>query len=139
MRALLLTAGIIAAWAATSATAEAAQPRYYAGHGNPSQSAAYGRYSHRPYYGAGVRYQNAAQYGNYSGYGKYGGYHRQPDVSFYSTFSDWGRQNSHGHDHWHDTSHYDYHPGGYVPHYDHFDYVPGHYDYHREGHWDHHH
>jgi hypothetical protein len=38
---------------------------------------------------------------------------------------------------WHDTSHYDYHPGGFVRHYDHYDYVPGHYDYHRTGHWDH--
>ncbi|TWU29431.1 hypothetical protein [Bythopirellula polymerisocia] len=38
---------------------------------------------------------------------------------------------------YHDTSHYDYHPGGYVRHYNHFDYVPGHYDYHQTGHWDH--
>jgi hypothetical protein len=25
-----------------------------------------------------------------------------------------------------------------VPHYDHYDYVPGHWDWHHEGHWDHH-
>lgn len=37
---------------------------------------------------------------------------------------------------WHDTSHYDYHPGGYAPHRNHYDYVPGHYDYHQTGHWD---
>ncbi len=37
---------------------------------------------------------------------------------------------------WHDTSHYDYHPGGYVRHRNHYHYVPGHYDYHRTGHWD---
>jgi hypothetical protein len=40
---------------------------------------------------------------------------------------------------WHDTSHYDYHPGEYVPHRNHYHYVPGHYDLHREGHWDAHH
>jgi hypothetical protein len=39
---------------------------------------------------------------------------------------------------WHNTSHYDYHPGGYQRHYNHYDYVPGHYDYHRTGHWDRH-
>lgn len=38
---------------------------------------------------------------------------------------------------WHDTSHYDYHPGEFVRHRDHFDYVPGHYDFHETGHWDH--
>jgi hypothetical protein len=36
---------------------------------------------------------------------------------------------------WHDTTHVDYHPGGFVPHYDHFDYVPGHYHIHHTGHW----
>ena len=36
---------------------------------------------------------------------------------------------------YHDTSHYDYHPGHYVRHRGHYDYVPGHYDYHRTGHW----
>ena len=37
---------------------------------------------------------------------------------------------------WHDTSHYDYHPGSFRRHRGHFDYVPGHYDYHRSGHFD---
>ncbi len=37
---------------------------------------------------------------------------------------------------WHDTSHYDYHPGEYVRHGNHYDYIPGHWDYHRTGHWD---
>ena len=37
---------------------------------------------------------------------------------------------------WHDTSHYDWHPGGFVPHGNHYHYVPGHYDLHRTGHWD---
>jgi hypothetical protein len=44
----------------------------------------------------------------------------------------------HGHHRWHDTSHWDYYPGGYVRHYDHYDYVPPHWDWHQEGHWDHH-
>ncbi len=39
---------------------------------------------------------------------------------------------------WHDTSHYDYHPGRYVRHRNHFHYEPGHYDLHETGHWDHH-
>jgi hypothetical protein len=43
-----------------------------------------------------------------------------------------------GHAHWHDTTHLDYHPGEFVPHYDHYHYVPGHFDVHRTGHWDHH-
>ncbi len=40
---------------------------------------------------------------------------------------------------WHDTSHWDYHPGQYVPHGNHFDYQPGHYDFHQQGHVDHNH
>ncbi len=40
------------------------------------------------------------------------------------------------HQTWHDTSHYDYHPGGLQRHGNHFHYVPGHYDLHRTGHWD---
>lgn len=62
----------------------------------------------------------------YGGYGSYYGGH------------------GHGYGHggyggsvWHDTSHYDYHPGSYVRHYDHYHYVPGHYHWHNDGHWDH--
>lgn len=33
------------------------------------------------------------------------------------------------------SGHYDYHPGGYVPHRGHYDYVPSHYDYHRGSHY----
>lgn len=36
---------------------------------------------------------------------------------------------------WHDTSHYDYHPGSFQRHRNHYHYVPGHYDYHRQGHY----
>lgn len=51
-------------------------------------------------------------YGGYSsGYGGYGYYPR-----------------------WHDTSHFDYHPGYVRPHRGHYHYVPSHYDYHRSGH-----
>ena len=39
---------------------------------------------------------------------------------------------------WHDTSHWDYHPGEFVRHGNHYDYIPGHYDWHQEGHWDRH-
>lgn len=40
---------------------------------------------------------------------------------------------------WHDTTHLDWHPGGYVRHGNHYDYIPGHYDVHHDGHWDYHH
>jgi hypothetical protein len=60
--------------------------------------------------------------GGYSHGGRYGGYHSYR-----------------GHRDWHDTSHYDYRPGGYQRHYDHYDYVPGHYDFHPQGHYDYHH
>ncbi len=37
---------------------------------------------------------------------------------------------------YHDTSHYDYHPGYVLPHGNHLDVVPGHYHFHRDGHYD---
>lgn len=43
-----------------------------------------------------------------------------------------------GHYHWHDTSHYHYHPGNFWRHGNHYHYEPGHYHLHRSGHWDHH-
>ena len=43
-----------------------------------------------------------------------------------------------GHFDWHNTSHYDYHPGQYVRHGNHLDYQPAHYDWHPEGHYDFH-
>ena len=36
---------------------------------------------------------------------------------------------------YHNTSHYDYHPGGFQQHGNHFHYVPGHYDFHQTGHY----
>jgi hypothetical protein len=66
----------------------------------------------------------------YGGYGSFRGRYRSYNVrpQYY------GRH----HAHWHDTSHYDYHPGGFYRHRNHFHYQPGHYDYHQTGHWDHH-
>ncbi len=40
---------------------------------------------------------------------------------------------------WHDTSHWDYIPGRYVPHGNHLDYIPGRRVWHRSGHVDHNH
>lgn len=69
-------------------------------------------------------------YGNYGGYGGYrGGYRSCNQRPYY-----YGRR----HSYWHDTSHYDYHPGGFTRHRNHYHYQPGHYDYHQSGHWDHH-
>ncbi len=42
------------------------------------------------------------------------------------------------HAHWHNTSHYDYHPAQIVPHGNHFHVQPGHYDRHQTGHFDYH-
>lgn len=70
------------------------------------------------------------------GHGRHRSYYR--GAGFHGGHGGWGHGWSGGHS-WHDTSHFDYHPGGYVPHYDHVDYVPGHWDYHQQGHWDHHH
>ncbi len=53
--------------------------------------------------------------------------------SYYGGFTPY----SHRHRIWHDTSHYDYHPGGFERHRNHYHYVPGHYDFHQTGHWDH--
>jgi hypothetical protein len=38
---------------------------------------------------------------------------------------------------WHNTTHWDYHPGYYQRHFNHYHYVPGHFDLHRSGHFDH--
>jgi hypothetical protein len=85
---------------------------------------------------AGVHFDIGQPHGGYR-YGGYGcgyggGYGYSPRS--YSGYRGYG----YGHDHWHDTSHYDYHRGGYERHYNHYHYVPGHYDFHQEGHWDHH-
>ena len=40
------------------------------------------------------------------------------------------------HMHWHDTSHFDYHPGYIIDHGSHNHVVPGHYHLHNTGHYD---
>ena len=71
--------------------------------------------------GLGVGVETAEAGG--CGYGGYGGY----GYSAYSPVINHGW--------YHNTGHFDYHPGGFVPHGNHFDYVPGHYDWHNTGHW----
>lgn len=77
---------------------------------------------------AGVRFN--VQFG--SGYGGYYGNRNCYNRPYY-----YGRR----HSFWHDTSHYDYRPGGFYRHGNHFHYQPGRYNFHRTGHWDtiHHH
>ncbi len=53
----------------------------------------------------------------YGGHGVYGGYGYTPHV-------------------YHNTSHWDYHPGQFVRHRNHYHYQPGHYDFHQTGHYD---
>jgi hypothetical protein len=60
----------------------------------------------------------------------YYGHHRRVAYGFYGGDCYRGSR-------WHDTSHYDYHPGEFVRHRNHYHYVPGHWDYHETGHWDH--
>ncbi len=66
----------------------------------------------------------------YGGYG-YGGYSYGAGAYNYGFV---GRP----HYHWHDTSHWDYHPTRIVPHGNHFHVQPGHFHYHNTGHWDRH-
>src|SRR5262245_15519223 len=90
----------------------------------PAEARDYGLHISGPGYHYDFRSPNyrTSYYGGYSGAG-YGSYYD-------SCYGGGGSV-------WHDTGHYDYHPGGYVPHHGHYDYVPGHYDYHNSGHWDH--
>jgi len=61
-------------------------------------------------------------------YGYYGSYYGGRGWCPHDVYS--------GHRVWHDTSHYDYHPGEFVRHGNHYHYIPGHYDWHEDGHWD---
>ncbi len=65
-------------------------------------------------------------YGNYGGHNAYRGYGQSPTIHLRTNRG-----------YYHDTSHWDYHPGTVVPHGNHYHYIPGHYDYHRQGHWHH--
>jgi hypothetical protein len=82
---------------------------------SPGPYGGYGPYTTYGGYGGG----GIAGYGKLGGYGIYPGYGGLTGGAV-----------------WHDTSHFDYYPGGYVPHGNHLDYVPGHSAYHRDGHWD---
>ena len=115
----VLMVGAIAGMALMTQSAEA-QSCGYGGYGGYSGHGGHGGHGH---YGSSIRLN--VGYGSlYSGYssgihsGLYRSYYRRPAV-------------------WHDTSHYDYHPGRYVRHGNHYDYIPGHAHLHRTGHWDH--
>jgi hypothetical protein len=69
-------------------------------------------------------------YGWNSHYGSHGGYGWRRNFGHRNHYS------PRVHRTWHDTSHYDYHPGQFVRHGNHFHSQPGHYDLHRTGHWD---
>jgi hypothetical protein len=118
MKAITLTFVALSAVLLVSASAEPAAADSFAIHvGGSGYDCDGGRspYLYDAYYGS--------RFG--SRFGSYGHY--------YPSYPSRGRHV------WHDTSHWDYHPGGFVRHYDHYDYVPGHYDFHDEGHWDHRH
>jgi hypothetical protein len=70
------------------------------------------------YGGSGYRYNSYYS----GGYGGYGGYS--------SGYGGYGGG-------WNNSGHYDYHPGSFQRHRNHFHYVPGHYDYHHPGHRNH--
>ena len=92
------------------------------GHGGYGHGG-YGGYDCDYGYGGGYSGLYSAGYGGYGGGLGYSGRGISVGIGF-------GRPAV-----WHDTSHLHYHPGGYVRHRGHFDYVPGHYDVHRSGHW----
>ncbi|NOZ38754.1 MAG: hypothetical protein GXP24_00835 [Planctomycetes bacterium] len=66
------------------------------------------------------------------------GYGYRNQVTYRTARTHYPRHQTRRHSDWHDTSHYDYDPGGYVGHYNHFDYRPSHYDFHQDGHYDRH-
>ena len=76
----------------------------------------------------GWRYQPYRYYG-----GRIGTYGHRPyyGYSHRSHYPSYG----YGRSWYHDTSHWDYHPGYTVWHGDHYDYIPGHYHWHQDGHW----
>jgi hypothetical protein len=92
------------------------------GLGSPALAQGFHFQTHGVHIDAG--YPHHGFYGGYGSYcrGHWGGYHG----------GGWNRDHV-----WHDTTHLDWHPGEYVPHYNHYHYVPGHWDVHYDGHWDH--
>jgi len=94
----------------------------------------------------GSGYGGQSHYGH-NHYNFNGGYYRTPTRSNFSYYSRGYQPSYYGgyrssnfgnynrYPVYHDTSHYDYHPGGFVPHGNHYHYQPGHYDYHQTGHY----
>jgi hypothetical protein len=77
-----------------------------------------------------------AQYSRYAYRGgTFSGYNVPRSPVPYTTYWGGGYNNVYRGPVWHGTSHYQFHPGGFVPHGNHFHYIPGHYDLHRGGHW----
>lgn len=86
--------------------------------------------------GAGVYSRGIPNFGNRSyGYNNY----VQPRTTYYGGggfgYNNYNYNSYYRAPVYHDTTHYDFHPGGYVPHGNHYHYVPGHYDLHRTGHY----
>jgi hypothetical protein len=102
--------------------------------GNGIVGGFYGHTNHGRHYSYNRGFYGGPSFG-YSA----GRYHSGYRGGYYGGHIGYGHgHHGHGHHRWHDTSHWDYHPGGYVRHYDHYDYAPPHDDWHQEGHWDHH-
>jgi hypothetical protein len=78
--------------------------------------------------------------GQAAGFGIYfSGPRHHVDYGYHGYHGGWPGHHGWYGDRWHDTSHYDYHPGEFIRHRNHYHYVPGHYDFHPSGHWDHYH
>ncbi len=80
--------------------------------------------------GISIRFGSNAGYGYNNGYG----YNRGYSQNYYGGYGGYGYNRSPRV--YHDTSHYDYHPGQVVRHRNHLHSQPGHYDFHRSGHVD---
>jgi len=102
-------------FSAFSGTAQAQYPGYGGCYSGNGFSIGFGRGTGSPY-AAGY----ASGYGR--GYSGYAAYPVAPRTYYRAPV-------------YHDTTHYDYHPGEHVRHGNHYHYQPGHYDLHRSGHW----
>jgi hypothetical protein len=85
---------------------------------------------------ASADHKHHGGHGHHGGHRHAGGHHQGGHGSFYGgiNYGGIGVYYRSG-PRWHNTSHYDYHPGEFRRHGNHYHYVPGHYDYHRSGHW----
>ena len=113
LKTLVATLMVGAAIFGVQAAANAGHGHGFSGGNSGGYGQSYGGFSH-----GGSQY-GGSQYGGMMGPSFGGGYGCQPRPPV-----------------WHNTSHYDFHPGQYVQHGNHSHYVPGHYDFHQTGHWD---